>query len=105
MNQLITTRTVSAGAFVTMAAIGFMSLGTSTQASANVLSCNAKTFNATVSCCEQMSKAERPSWMIASNSNCHTAVKCYKSRRCYVVLLLDESNERHGTKNSSRSKR
>ncbi len=105
MNQLITTRSVSASAFVTMAVIGFMSIGTSTQASANVLSCNGKTFNSTVSCCEQAIKAGRPSWMVKSETSCRTVVKCYKSRYCKVVLLLDFPNEQRGTVSSTKGRR
>ena len=66
MNNLITTRSLSAGAFITAATISFMALGGSTQASANVLNCKGTSFNATVSCCEEMSRVQRASWMIAT---------------------------------------
>lgn len=94
-NQVFT----GAGLFGAAAVLGMLSFGGSAEAAGNLMSCRASNSMKVVACCEQMTRNNRPSWMIESGASCHEVVVCrgQSERRCYIKML---TNEQKGGKES-----
>jgi hypothetical protein len=89
----------TAAAFGAAAIFSMLSFGSGAEASQSVASCQGDTAGAVVSCCERLSAAQRPLWMIQSRTNCHEVAVCRGGRgrvvgiaavavkRCYVQIV------------------
>ena len=77
-----------AAAFGAAALFGMISFGSYAEAAQSVSSCRGGTAKAVVSCCNMLTKAQRPLWMIQTHSSCHEVVVCGGKKnsdgRCYV---------------------
>ena len=89
----------AAAAFGAVALFSMHSFGSSAEAAQSVASCKGSTAGAVISCCERLSAAQRPLWMIQSRTNCHEVAVCRGGRgkvigiaavavkRCYVKIV------------------
>lgn len=94
MSTFNTTNTFAAAAFGAAALFSMLSFGSSAEAAQNLSQCYGKSTGSVVSCCEKLTKSQRPLWMTQSGTNCREAVVCgglqSKEHRCYVrVVLID----------------
>ena len=90
----------AAAAFGAVALFSMLSFGSSAEAAQSVASCKGSTAGAVISCCERLSAAQRPLWMIQSRTNCHEVAACRGGKgrvvgiaavavkRCYVKMVL-----------------
>ncbi len=97
MAKFFNTRTLTAGAFIAVAAFSILSLGSSAQASTNVLNCTGPSAGKVIDCCQKVTRSDRPLWMRDSGSSCHNIVVCHskysRSKRCYVrIVRLDRES-------------
>ena len=93
---------IAATAFGAAALFSMLSFGGTAEASKNLFQCAGKTTGAVISCCERLSEAQRPMWMIQSQMSCRQLVICgnqkNSERRCYVrrIVLLDKGGDNEG---------
>ena len=82
----------STNSFAAAALFSMLSFGSSAEAAQNLSQCYGKSTGSVVSCCEKLTKSQRPLWMTQSGTNCREAVVCgglqSKDRRCYVRIVL-----------------
>lgn len=103
MNTTITNhKFIAAAAFGAAALFSMLSFSGTAEASKNLFQCAGKTTGAVISCCERLSEAQRPTWMIQSQMSCRQLVTCgnqkNSERRCYVrrIVLLHRGGENEG---------
>jgi hypothetical protein len=107
MSTIINThKFTAAAAFGAAALFSMLSFGSSAEAS-SVLSCEGTTIKSVVSCCHEMTRDQRPYWMIRSGKNCDQVVACRAKKahattavafvapvkRCYVKLADENPND------------
>jgi hypothetical protein len=107
----------AAAAFGAAALFSMLSLGNSAQAATSLSSCVGNTAGRVVSCCEKLTEAQRPYWMIQSRTSCRKAAVCrgqggltigiaaVAPKRCYlrVVEFAKEGGGEVGGGDSGRS--
>ena len=107
----------AAAAFGAAALFSMLSFGSSAEAAQSVASCTGNSAAAVVSCCERLSAAQRPLWMIQSRTNCHEVAACRGGKgkvvgiaavavkRCYVRIaqIVKEGGGEEGGGDRGRS--
>ena len=87
----------AAAAFGAAALFSMLSFGSNAEAAQSLSRCQGGTAKAVVSCCDMLTKAQRPLWMIQTRSSCKEVVVCggkqNSNRRCYVRIT---HIEKHG---------
>lgn len=78
MTKIISTRVLTASAFAAAAAISMMSLGSTAQASSQVVSCNGAYNQMVLECCG-VTNTEQFAFMVRTGKHCGTDVK-YRRR-------------------------
>ncbi|MDP1702434.1 MAG: hypothetical protein Q8L53_15935 [Aestuariivirga sp.] len=86
----------AAAAFGAAALFSMISFGSNAEAAQSVWHCQGGTAKAVVSCCDKLTKAQRPLWMIQSRSSCKEVVVCgglqNNERRCYVRVTYRQND-------------
>lgn len=85
-----THKITAAAAFGAAALFSMLSFGSTAEAAQNLSRCQGGSAKAVVACCDVLTKAQRPLWMIQSRSSCQQAVVCGGDKnsgsRCYVRI-------------------
>ena len=76
MHTLVSTRTLTASAFVAAAAFSILSFGSTAQASGSLAGCTGPNAKKVIDCCQQVTAGHRPYWMLTSRVSCGGAVVC-----------------------------
>jgi len=103
MSKFNNTNTLTAAAFGAAALFSMLSFGSSAEAAQNLSQCQGKSMGSVVSCCEKLTEAQRPLWMIQTRTSCKQIVFCggkmSSNRRCYarVVLIDPQGGDNPGT--------
>ena len=102
MTNLNSTHKITAAAVFGAAALfSMLSFGGNAEAAQSLSRCQGGTAKAVVSCCDKLTEAQRPLWMIQTRSSCQQVVVCAgkqnSDRRCYVRITHRE-NESHDEK-------
>jgi hypothetical protein len=71
-----TQKFTAAAAFGAAAIFSMLSFGSSAEAAINLSSCGGNTAGKAASCCERLTVAQSPLWMIQSRTSCREAVVC-----------------------------
>lgn len=93
---------IAAAAFGAAALFSVLSFGSTAEAAKNLSQCAGKSTGAVISCCERLTEAQRPTWMIQSQMSCRQLVTCgslkSSERRCYVrrIVVLERGGENEG---------
>lgn len=95
MTNLNSTHKITAAAAVGAAALfSMLSFGSNAEAAQSLSRCQGGSAKAVVACCEMLTKAQRPLWMIQSGASCRQVVVCggkqNSNRRCYVRIVVLE---------------
>lgn len=92
-----------AAAFGAAALFSMLSFGSNAEAAQSISLCQGGTAKAVVSCCDRLTKAQRPLWMIQSRSSCKEVVVCGgpqdNERRCHARVTF-RPNDRGGGEES-----
>lgn len=98
-----THKITAAAAFGAAALFSMISLGSNAEAAQSLSRCQGGTAKAVVACCDTLTKAQRPLWMIQSRMSCNQVVVCggkqNSKRRCYARMAVIEKhggNEKDG---------
>jgi hypothetical protein len=90
----------AAAAFGAAALFSMVSFGSNAEAAQSLSRCQGGSAKAVVSCCDMLTKAQRPLWMIQSRSSCPQVVVCggalSSERRCYVRITYREKDSDDG---------
>jgi hypothetical protein len=96
MSTINTPNTFTAAAFGAAALFSMLSFGGSAEAAQNLSQCYGKSTGSVVSCCEKLTEAQRPLWMIQTRTSCKQVVVCggklSSGRRCYVRIVRLDPN-------------
>jgi hypothetical protein len=98
MTHLNSTHKITAAAVFGAAALfSMISFGSNAEAAQSLSRCHGGTAKSVVACCDTLTKAQRPLWMIQTRSSCKEVVVCggkqNSDRRCYVRIT---HIEKHG---------
>ena len=90
-----TQKFTAAAVFGTAAIFSMLSFDGSAHAAATLSACMGNTAGKVVSCCEILTKTQRPFWMIQSRTNCHEVVVCggmasSVGNRCHIRIQYTE---------------
>ena len=96
MTNLNSTHKITAAAVFGAAALfSMVSSGSNAEAAQSVSRCQGGTAKAVVSCCDKLTKAQRPLWMIQTRSSCQQVVVCSSKdseSRCYVRVTYRQND-------------
>ncbi|MEQ1524617.1 MAG: hypothetical protein ABL936_25425 [Aestuariivirga sp.] len=97
MTNLNSTHKITAAAVFGAAALfSMLSFGSNAEAAQGLSRCQGGTVKAVVSCCDMLTKAQRPLWMVQTRSSCKEVVVCAgkqnSDRRCYVRITHKQND-------------
>ena len=110
----------AAAAFGAAAIFSMLSFGSNAEAAKNPLSCHGSTAKEAMECCVAITSLHRPSWMMKTGRNCHTAFssscsnannypgiaavsfRCHLRPRPVAAFILNEGGDPPGAGGTSK---